>query len=128
MIRSSTTNWSVNSPSSNPPTAGNQHASQLVDPRQLDANLLELALIGQRSALFYRFLHERANEEMEIIGTDESTQDVIMHGKDKRFYGGNGLLASSGLTKRTRELMNSYLVIDNYLLKRNIEKVNITTG
>ncbi|KAI7884571.1 COG4-domain-containing protein [Lichtheimia hyalospora FSU 10163] len=122
MIRSSTTNWSVNNPSNNQPTTGSEHASQLVDPRQLDANLLELALIGQRSALFYRFLHERANEEMEIIGTDESTQDVIMHGKDKRFYGDNGLLASSGLTKRTRELMNSYLVIDNYLLKRNIEK------
>lgn len=95
------------------------------DPRQLGAILLELALISHRGALFHRFIHDRACEEMEVLeGANEGTQDVIMHGKDKRFYGENGLLVSSGLAKRIRELMNSYLVIDDYLLKQSIEKVN----
>ncbi|KAI9316416.1 COG4 transport protein-domain-containing protein [Dichotomocladium elegans] len=135
-IRSSTANWSASNASPSSTTtatagaaaaaaaaaAGNDASSQLVDPRQLDMNLLELALISQRGSLFYRFIHDRANEEMESIGADESMQDVIMHGKDKRFYGENGLLATFGLAKRIRELMNSYLVIDAYLLKRNIDK------
>ncbi|KAI9273055.1 COG4 transport protein-domain-containing protein [Phascolomyces articulosus] len=135
MIRSSTTNWST-SPGSNGTATGGSNGSSgtgtmgqtninnspLTDPRQLDANLLELALISQRSALFYQFINERADDEMEQIGTDESTQDMIMHGKDKRYYGNNGLLSSSGLVKRNKELMNSYLVIDGYLLKRNIDK------
>ncbi|KAL0078588.1 COG4 transport protein-domain-containing protein [Phycomyces blakesleeanus] len=94
----------------------------LVDPRQLDISLLELSLISQRSALFHSFIHERATEEMETMADDEKQQDIIMNGKDKRFYGDNGLLLSSGLTKRVKELMNIYLVIDEYLLKGNIEK------
>ena len=143
MIRSSTTNWSTspgggtngtsvagtgaglggtNASGVSGQTNGNNNP--LTDPRQLDANLLELALISQRGALFYQFINERADDEMEHIGTDESTQDMIMHGKDKRYYGDNGLLASSGLVKRNKELMNSYLVIDSYLLRRNIDKVN----
>ncbi|KAI7854030.1 COG4 transport protein-domain-containing protein [Circinella umbellata] len=142
MIRSSTTNWSTspgggtngtsvagagtglngtNGSSVSGQINGNNN-NPLTDPRQLDANLLELALISQRGALFYQFINERADDEMEHIGTDESTQDMIMHGKDKRYYSDNGLLASSGLVKRNKELMNSYLVIDSFLLKRNMDK------
>ncbi|KAI8138173.1 COG4 transport protein-domain-containing protein [Fennellomyces sp. T-0311] len=132
MIRSSTTNWSASpvqngtgnggSVSGTGASAQSSNSNQLTDPRQLDANLLELALISQRGSLFYQFINERATDEMEHIGTDETTQDMIMQGKDKRYYGDNGLLASSGLAKRTKELMNSYLVIDSYLLRRNIDK------
>lgn len=125
-IRSSTANWSAGAPVSSshtPKPVAESANSQLVDPRQLDQNLVELALVSQRSALFHRFIHDRADDEMEYIGSDESTQGLILQGKDKRFYGDNGLLVSSALAKRTRELLNSYLVIDEYLLKRNIDKV-----
>lgn len=124
MIRSSTVNWSAGAPGGSPvPKPAAESTSQLVDPRQLDQNLLELALVSQRAALFHRFINDRADDEMEYIGSDEGTQGLILQGKDKRFYGDNGLLVSSALAKRTRELMNSYLVIDEYLLKRNIDKV-----
>ncbi|KAI8097538.1 COG4 transport protein-domain-containing protein [Halteromyces radiatus] len=117
--------------------------SPLVDPRELDANLLELSLISQRASLFQGFLHERANEEMEklddtndpatVLDTSSTTESTttttknatiinVMTGKDRRFYGENGLLTSSGLSKRIKEVMNSFLVIDEYLLKRSMEK------
>ncbi|KAG0194232.1 Golgi transport complex subunit 4 [Apophysomyces sp. BC1034] len=99
-----------------------EETNQLVDPRQLDANLLELALISQRSALFHIFLNERANDEMEFLETDENQQAMVMNGKDKRFYDVNGLLVSSGLTKRIKELMTSYLIIDEYLLRQSMDK------
>ncbi|KAF7728336.1 Golgi transport complex subunit 4 [Apophysomyces ossiformis] len=99
-----------------------QNTNELVDPRQLDANLLELALISQRSALFHIFLNERADDEMEYLGTDDQQQAMVMNGKDRRFYGTNGLLISSGLTKRIKELLTSYLIIDEYLLKQSMDK------
>jgi hypothetical protein len=97
--------------------------SPLVEPRQLDQNLLELSLISQRSVLFNSFINERANDEMEVLlGSDEKEKELVMKGKDTRFYGDNGLLLSSGLTKRVRELMSSYLVIDEYMLKQSVDK------
>ncbi|RCH95235.1 Golgi transport complex subunit 4 [Rhizopus stolonifer] len=111
-------------------TASNQPSSQLdtestnplIEPRQLDANLYELSLLCQRSVLFNNFMNQRASEEMDVLESDENEKEVIMQGKDHRFYGDNGLLLSSGLTKRVRELMNSYLVIDEYLLKKSVDK------
>jgi hypothetical protein len=94
-----------------------------VDPRQLDANLLELSLISQRASLFQGFLHERANEEMDKLEDDTENNPAPDDGKDRRFYGKNGLLASSGLAKRIKEVMNSFLVIDEYLLKQSMNKV-----
>ncbi|KAI7863063.1 COG4 transport protein-domain-containing protein [Spinellus fusiger] len=107
-------------PTPSPVVSEATHA--LVDPRTLDINLLELSLISQRSTLFHSFIHERANEEMETFAHDEKQEDIIMNGKDKRYYGDNGLLLSSVLTKRMKEVMNIYLVIDEYLLKGNVEK------
>ncbi|KAI8987413.1 COG4 transport protein-domain-containing protein [Mycotypha africana] len=95
----------------------------LIDPRQLDANLHELSLLCQRSVLFQNFLNERAIEEMDVLISDnENEKDLVMKDKNEKFYGGNGLLLSSGLTKRVRELMSSYIVIDEYLLKKSIDK------
>ncbi|ORZ24706.1 COG4 transport protein-domain-containing protein [Absidia repens] len=133
------------SPSAPSNTASAANATNpLVDPRQLDANLLELSLISQRASLFQGFLHERANEEMEklddvkvhadatggasavtpTMATTTATTPTMtaMDGKDRRFYGENGLLTSSGLSKRIKEVMNSFLVIDEYLLKRSMDK------
>lgn len=110
------------------PTLKNQQPSSptspLVDPRQLDANLLELSLISQRASLFQGFLHERANEEMEKLEDEKENNTTSDDGKDRRFYGKNGLLASSGLAKRIKEVMNSFLVIDEYLLKQSMDKVS----
>ncbi|KAI8344397.1 COG4 transport protein-domain-containing protein [Chlamydoabsidia padenii] len=105
------------------PSSPSAATNPLVDPRQLDANLLELSLISQRASLFQGFLHERANEEMEKLDDGKTDQVATPDGmKDRRFYGKNGLLASSGLAKRIKEVMNSFLVIDEYLLKRSMDK------
>lgn len=109
-------------PNSQSPQAETELTNPLVEPRQLDANLYELSLLSQRSVLFNSFINERASDEMDVLESDESEKEMVMKGKDSKFYGSNGLLLSSGLTKRVRELMSSYLVIDEYLLKKSIDK------
>ncbi|KAI7897429.1 COG4 transport protein-domain-containing protein [Mucor mucedo] len=109
-------------PNGSSPTPS-EPTNPLVEHRQLDANLHELSLISQRSVLFNSFINERASDEMDILeSADENEREMVMKGKDSKYYGNNGLLLSSGLTKRVRELMNSYLVIDEYLLKKSIDK------
>ncbi|KAG1050043.1 hypothetical protein G6F43_007659 [Rhizopus delemar] len=122
MLRNSNTpiRSSPNPSLSNQNDASDSSSNSLVDPRQLDANLYELSLISQRTVLFNGFMNERANDEMDVLASDE--QALVLKGKEGRFYGTNGLLISSGLTKRVKELMNSYLVIDEYLLKKSINK------
>ncbi|CAO3628643.1 unnamed protein product [Mucor fragilis] len=124
MMRNSAT-YPVNrpgTPSPQSPQAETESTNPLVEPRQLDANLYELSLISQRSVLFNSFMNERASDEMDVLESDENEKELVMKGKDSKFYGANGLLLSSGLTKRVRELMSSYLVIDEYLLKKSIDK------
>lgn len=122
MLRNSNTpiRSSPNPSLSNQNDASDSSNNSLVDPRQLDANLYELSLISQHTVLFNGFMNERANDEMDVLASDE--QALVLKGKEGRFYGTNGLLLSSGLTKRVKELMNSYLVIDEYLLKKSINK------
>lgn len=122
MMRNNTT-YTLNRPGTPNGTSPTQESTNpLVEHRQLDANLHELSLISQRSVLFNSFINERASDEMEILASDENEKEMVMKGKDNKYYGNNGLLLSSGLTKRVRELMNSYLVIDEYLLKKSIDK------
>lgn len=124
MMRNNTT-YTLNRPSTPNGTSTNdmeEPTNPLIEHRQLDANLYELSLISQRSALFNSFINERASDEMEELDSDENEKEMVMKGKDSRYYGNNGLLLSSGLAKRVRELMSSYLVIDEYLLKKSIDK------
>lgn len=124
MMRNNTT-YTLNrpgTPNGTSPTESTESTNPLVEHRQLDANLYELSLISQRSVLFNSFMNERASDEMDILESDETEKEMVMKGKDSRYYGNNGLLLSSGLTKRVRELMNSYLVIDEYLLKKSMDK------
>ncbi|CAO3643138.1 unnamed protein product [Cunninghamella echinulata] len=117
--------------------SNNINNNPLVDPRQLDANLLEISYISQRASLFQGFLHDRANEEMEKLqqslnnnndndnnnnNNSNNNSSSLINEKDSRFYDKNGLLISSGLSKRIKEIMNSFLAIDEYLLKQSIDK------
>lgn len=124
MMRNNTTYALNRSGTPNPqsPQPSTEANNPLVEPRQLDANLYELSLLSQRSVLFNSFLNERASDEMVILESDQDEKELVMKGKDSKFYGSNGLLLSSGLTKRVRELMNSYMVIDEYLMKKSIDK------
>lgn len=118
------------------PNSDSHSNNPLVDPRQLDANLLEICYISQRASLFQGFLYERANEEMEKLkqtlddnnenenNGDSNNSSSLISEKDSRFYDKNGLLISSSLSKRIKEIMNSFLVIDEYLLKQSIDKVS----
>ncbi|KAI7900656.1 COG4 transport protein-domain-containing protein [Cokeromyces recurvatus] len=125
IMRNNTT-YSINKTgTSNPqsPQIDQESTNPLIEPRQLDANLHELSLISQRSVLFTSFINERASDEMDNLESIQQTEkDLVMKGKDNRFYGSNGILLSSGLTKRVKELMSSYLVIDEYLIKKSIDK------
>jgi hypothetical protein len=124
MMRNNTTyalnRTGVSNPQSSQPNM--ETNNPLVEPRQLDANLYELSLLSQRSVLFNSFLNDRASDEMDILESDQDEKELVMKDKDSKFYGNNGLLLSSGLTKRIRELMNSYVVIDEYLMKKSIDK------
>ena len=123
MMRNNTT-YTLNRPTTPNGTSAEleESVNPLIEHRQLDANLYELSLISQRSALFNSFMNERASDEMEILDEDQDEKALVMMGKDSKYYGPHGLLLSSGLTKRVRELMSSYLVIDEYLLKKSIDK------
>jgi hypothetical protein len=112
----------------NPPSASSSPSLQsqestvvnpLLDPRELDTGSNELAIISQRSILFHRFLRARAKEELEAIpDSAEFWKDT-----NRKLYDGNGLLIVSRLGKRVSDLLESYLIMEEYLLRRSVNMV-----
>ncbi|KAF9167818.1 Golgi transport complex subunit 4 [Actinomortierella ambigua] len=129
----------------------NQNAmSEVIDPRELDINLNEMVLISQRSHLYNRFLESRAKAEMEVLKTvqelnntkaggagenakklvpTETTTTTItaattttsVAGSNKQ-YNESGLLRVSGLTSKVEEVMDHYLVMEEFFLRRSVDK------
>lgn len=115
------------------------------DPRELDVILSELAMISARTHLYYRFLESRTKviknnnnvyftlfyfwakyflfqlevEAMQVNGTDVSLLE-----KDANKYDSSVIIKNSGLLKQVKSLMNDFVVIEEYFLKKSIEKVN----
>jgi hypothetical protein len=91
----------------------------LLDPRDLDTGSNELSVMSQRSALFHRFLRARAKDELESI------PDPAEFWKDtnRKLYDNHGLLTVSRLSKRISDLLDSYLIMEEYLLRRSINMV-----
>jgi hypothetical protein len=112
----------------NPPSASSSPSLQsqestvvnpLLDPRELDTGSNELAIISQRSTLFHRFLRARAKEELEAIpDSAEFWKDT-----NRKLYDANGLLIVSRLGKRVSDLLESYLIMEEYLLRRSVNMV-----
>ncbi|KAI9002120.1 COG4 transport protein-domain-containing protein [Hyaloraphidium curvatum] len=89
------------------------------DIRELDLILAEVTLISQRTQLFDRFLHARAAAEIEKVkdsdyGNALSRTLDVLH-KD-------GLAKTSRLDQRVQELMGHYVVLEEFFIRRSIDK------
>ncbi|KAG2176632.1 hypothetical protein INT44_007296 [Umbelopsis vinacea] len=91
-------------------------ANALLDPRELDTSSNELAVMSQRSALFHRFLRARAKEELEAIPNEEE----FWKDTNRKQYDSDGLLVMSRLSKRVSDLLDSYLIMEEYLVRRSV--------
>jgi hypothetical protein len=96
-------------------------ANPLLDPRELDTSSSELAIMSQRSALFHRFLRARAKEELEAIPNEEE----FWKDTNRKLYDSDGLLLMSRLSKRVSDLLDSYLIMEEYLVRRSVNMVCI---
>ncbi|KAG0227489.1 Golgi transport complex subunit 4 [Actinomortierella wolfii] len=117
--------------------------SDVIDPRELDVNLNEMVLISQRSHLYNRFLESRAKAEVEVLKTAQAlnhssesakhhqdnnnssstTQILGVDGQNSKQYNEqSGLLRVSGLTSKVEEVMDHYLVMEEFFLRRSVDK------
>lgn len=94
-------------------------ANPLLDPRELDSSSSELAVMSRHSVLFHRFLASRAKEELHAI----SDPDEFWKDSNRKSYDSNGLLTVSRLSKRVSDLLESYLIMEEYLLRRSVNMV-----
>ncbi|KAF9428853.1 Golgi transport complex subunit 4 [Podila epigama] len=93
---------------------------EVIDPRELDINLNEMVLISQRAHLYNRFLESRAKNEIEHLQKDQVNETLVE--KPKNQYNEFGLLRASGLSKKVEEVMDHYLVIEEFFLRRSVDK------
>ncbi|KAJ3169511.1 Golgi transport complex subunit 4 [Geranomyces variabilis] len=90
-----------------------------LEPREVDPILSELATISQKSQIFHRFLHVRAEvqsaslREQPLTGSDWSTS---LDGE------GDGLVTSSKLDELGQGLMSDYVSMEEYFVRRSVEK------
>ncbi|KAF9973616.1 Golgi transport complex subunit 4 [Actinomortierella ambigua] len=99
--------------------------SEVIDPRELDINLNEMVLISQRSHLYNRFLESRAKAEVEVLKTVQEVNNSSVGGGDNsnnKQYNASGLLRVSGLTSKVEEVMDHYLVMEEFFLRRSVDK------
>ncbi|KAG0342216.1 Golgi transport complex subunit 4 [Podila humilis] len=97
---------------------------EVIDPRELDINLNEMVLISQRAHLYNRFLESRAKNEIEHLQNEQEVGDTLVE-KPKNLYNEFGLLRASGLSKKVEEVMDHYLVIEEFFLRRSVDKAII---
>ncbi|KAJ3025059.1 UNVERIFIED_CONTAM: Golgi transport complex subunit 4 [Siphonaria sp. JEL0065] len=110
-------------------------AAVLLDPREVDALVNEIAIISQRTRLFVRFLEVRAKgEEEKLASLDEedegskptsSATNVGEGGVVRRRPAeleGIALNKQSGLSLRVKELMSNFATLQEFFLKKSIEK------
>ncbi|KAF9585781.1 Golgi transport complex subunit 4 [Lunasporangiospora selenospora] len=96
-------------------------APDIIDPRELDIILNEMVLVSQRTHIFNRFLESRAKSEMELLEKEDSV-DATSVDKRKNMYNENGLLRVSGLTGKVEEVMDHYLIMEEFFLRRSVDK------
>ncbi|KAG0195890.1 Golgi transport complex subunit 4 [Mortierella sp. GBA30] len=94
---------------------------EVIDPRELDINLNEMVLISQRSQLYNRFLESRAKSEIEHLEKSDHVVDGIVDQRTNLFNE-SGLLRVSGLSRKVEEVIDYYLTIEEFFLRRSVEK------
>ncbi|KAF9917094.1 Golgi transport complex subunit 4 [Lobosporangium transversale] len=93
----------------------------IIDPRELDINLNEMVLISQRASLYNRFLESRAKSEVEHLENEHQMKDTVVE-KPKNLYNDSGLLRTSGLSRKVEEIVDHYLAIEEFFLRRSVDK------
>ncbi|KAG0371338.1 Golgi transport complex subunit 4 [Mortierella sp. AD032] len=93
---------------------------EVIDPRELDINLNEMVLISQRAHLYNRFLESRAKSEVEQLKGDHAGESLLE--KQKDLHNDSGLLRVSGLSRKVEEVIDQYLVIEEFFLRRSVDR------
>ncbi|KAJ3007684.1 Golgi transport complex subunit 4 [Thoreauomyces humboldtii] len=99
---------------SQPPT------DNVVEPKEIDAILSELASISQKAQIFDRFLHIRAEAEaakVQAAGPPRGSDWATSLDGD-----GDGLVKVSKLDELTQQLMGDYVTMEEYFIRRSVEK------
>ncbi|KAK3814314.1 MAG: COG4 transport protein-domain-containing protein [Benniella sp.] len=94
---------------------------EVIDPRELDINLNEMVLISQRAHLYNRFLESRAKSEIEHFTNEDQVEGTAVE-KPKDLYNESGLLRVSGLSRKVEEIIDYYLAIEEFFLRRSVDK------
>ncbi|TPX54007.1 hypothetical protein PhCBS80983_g06083 [Powellomyces hirtus] len=100
-------------------TATSPGADSFLEPRDVDPILSELSTISQKSQIFHRFLHVRAEVEAQNL------RDTPLKGSDwaTPLDGeGDGLVTVSKLDEVTQQLMSDYVSMEEYFIRRSVEK------
>ncbi|KAF9435221.1 Golgi transport complex subunit 4 [Entomortierella beljakovae] len=63
----------------------------------------------------------KRKSEMDSLGTKDQIEDTVVD-KPKNLYNESGLLRTSGLSRKVEELVDSYLVIEEFFLRRSVDK------
>ncbi|KAI7815870.1 COG4 transport protein-domain-containing protein [Gamsiella multidivaricata] len=114
---------SIRSLTPQPGMSGSQQAAvpEVIDPRELDINLNEMVLISQRAHLYNRFLESRAKLEIEHLEQGHQVGDSLVD-KPRNLYSESGLLRVSGLSRKVEEIIDYYLAIEEFFLRRSVDK------
>ncbi|KAJ3107942.1 Golgi transport complex subunit 4 [Physocladia obscura] len=115
-------------------------AASALDPREVDALINEIAIISARTRLFNRFLDVRTKgEEKKLAALKEAgeltspktsgpsvaegEQSSVEQGSERpKELEGVFLNEISRLTRRVKELLSTFAVLQNFFLKKSIEK------
>ncbi|KAF9558375.1 Golgi transport complex subunit 4 [Mortierella alpina] len=124
---------------------------EVIDPRELDINLNEMVLISQRSQLYNRFLESRAKVCAAIVNTFapryspgeifvltpisnnrvwyqseiehlEKDDQAAVIGQWTNLCQESGLLRASGLSRKVEEIIDHYLALEEFFLRRSVDK------
>ncbi|KAI9344623.1 COG4 transport protein-domain-containing protein [Obelidium mucronatum] len=104
-------------------------SAALLDPREIDALVNEIAIISQRTRLFIRFLEVRAKSEEDKLASlleeaaDQTTATSTTNIPQRPIeLEGIVLNKQSGLSIRVKELMSNFATLQEFFLKKSIEK------
>ncbi|KAJ3385108.1 Golgi transport complex subunit 4 [Lobulomyces angularis] len=92
-------------------------SGELMDFRELDLVLDEIALISQRTVYFSRFIKSRAKREIDQLEKPKLEFQELLKDYDK-----DGVSNVNKLSQRVEELMNDYLIMEEFYIKKGVEK------
>ncbi|KXS10025.1 COG4-domain-containing protein [Gonapodya prolifera JEL478] len=93
-----------------------------VDARDLDAVLVELATMGQRAAMYERFLVGRVGQDLTPTSAHSKSKDDGRNGSVDAGDDNEDFVRGSKLAARVQELMGYYVQLEELFVRMSIEK------